>query len=212
MNPAPRPERYEAAEGIYLFGVLRCGAVRPAVGRGGDASLRCIRYRELEALVRAAPFGVPPLDHAALVEHQRTVERAMRRATIVPAPYGLVFRTRRALVTFLHEQYPALDEALAFLDGHWELRMHVVRSGPGEATPGLVDLALHAYTELRRFARAAVPFPNDGRKLLSAAFLVERGDWVGFVERADDLGAATPELTFDVTGPWPPYDFVKMIF
>lgn len=211
MTRAPRPDVKEAVEGIYLFGVLRCGAARPAVVRGEDPSLRCVRYRELEALVRPVPFGVPPLDHWALVVHQRTVERAMRRGTIVPAPYGLVFRTRRALVTFLHDQYPALDEALAFLEGHWELRLHVSRSGPGEPTPELVDLALHAYTELRRFARAAVPFPREGRKLLSAAFLVERGDWVGFVERADDLGATTPELTFDVTGPWPPYDFVKMV-
>jgi hypothetical protein len=46
---------------------------------------------------------------------------------------------------------------------------------------------------------------------MTAAFLVGRASWIEFVERADDLGTAHPNLTFDVTGPWPPYDFVRTL-
>ena len=35
--------------------------------------------------------------------------------------------------------------------------------------------------------------------------------WVEFVERIEDYGAHHPSLTFDVTGPWPPYDFVRLV-
>ncbi|MGH7446746.1 MAG: GvpL/GvpF family gas vesicle protein [Longimicrobiales bacterium] len=45
---------------------------------------------------------------------------------------------------------------------------------------------------------------------MSAAFLVERTSWIDFVDRAEDLGASHGEIAFDITGPWPPYDFVRI--
>jgi hypothetical protein len=75
-----------------------------------------------------------------------------------------------------------------------------------------VEQANLLYAELRRLARAAVPFPREGRdRLLGAAFLVERGRWISFIERAEELGSLRPALALDLTGPWPPYDFVKLV-
>jgi len=174
-------------------------------GRSTD-DLATVRYRDLEALVRSAPYKVPESAAQEIQAHQRLVENAMRRDTILPAPYGVVFRSRRHVIRFLEDQYIVLDEALAFVDGHWELRLHMSAAAE-ETTPDLHDLATHLYSELRRFARASVPLEGG---LLSAAFLVDRTAWIEFVERADDMSASNPEVTFDVTGPWPPYDFVKM--
>lgn len=195
-----------AASGLYFYGVVRTRGWR---GRDSDEVLR-VRYRDLEALVRPGPYKLPAVDGPHVQAHHRIVEGAMRRGTVLPAPYGVVFRGRRALVRFLEDQYLALDEGLAFLEGHWELRVHATPSGGDDPTPELIDAAVHVYAELRRFARAAIPFPRDERRLLSAAFLVERGTWIDFVNRADDLVTAQPALSFDVTGPWPPYDFVRM--
>ena len=80
------------------------------------------------------------------------------------------------------------------------------------ADEDLARLAADAYAELRRHARAAVPFSPDRAHLLSAAFLVERAGWIEFVEKAEELGAAHAGLAVDVTGPWPPYDFVRLVF
>ncbi len=110
----------------------------------------------------------------------------------------------------MQDQYLVLDEGLSLLDGHWELRLHIGPAAVGEAQDELSDVDMSIYSELRHFARAAVPFPADTRRLVSAAFLVERTAWIEFVERSDDLGAAHPELVFDVTGPWPAYDFVHI--
>jgi hypothetical protein len=132
------------------------------------------------------------------------------RCTILPAPPGVVFSGRRSLVRFLDDQYLALVEGLALLEGHWELRLHVERSGAeaaGGAAPDLSGL----YTELRRLARAAVSFPRREGRLLSAAFLVSRPEWIDFVEQTESLGASRPDLVLDLTGPWPPYDFVKLV-
>ncbi|HEX7050032.1 MAG TPA: GvpL/GvpF family gas vesicle protein [Longimicrobiales bacterium] len=193
----------------YFLGVVRARARRSLSASDADAPSR-VRYRDVEALVRPCAFHLPPLDEAGLVAHQRAVETVMRRATVLPAPPGVIFRSRRTLLRFLEDQYLALDDGLAFVDGHWELRLHVTPTRLADAGPELDRLAVHAYAELRRLARAAVPFRREERRLLSAAFLVERGAWIAFIERAEDLGAAHPELVVDVTGPWPPYDFVRM--
>lgn len=194
-----------APDGLYLYGVCRSRSWRsPAAD---IEALVKVRYRDLEALVRPAPYRLPPLDDRAVRDHQRLVESAMRRDTILPAPFGLLFRGRRGLVRFLEDQYIVLDEGLAFLEGHWELRLHI--SGESD-DPGLRELATDLYAELRRFARAAIPLAAGSGRLMSAAFLVERGAWIEFVERSDDLGVSNPELGVDVTGPWPPYDFVNI--
>ncbi len=192
-----------APDGLYLYGITRSRAWR--VGGEGDGLVR-VRYRDLEALVRPVAYRVPRLDDDGVREHQRFVESAMRKGTILPAPYGVVFRGRRSAIRFLEDQYIALDEGLAFLDGHWELRLHIAGDDEEE---DLKELATHLYSELRRFARAAIPLASGEGRLMSAAFLVERSAWIQFIERSDDLGLAHPQLVFDVTGPWPPYDFVS---
>lgn len=207
----PNPERVRSgrrtersdADGLYLYGVVRSRSWRASEGE----ELIRVRYRDLEALVRTVPYRMPQLDDDAIRRHQKLVETAMRRGTILPTPQGLVFRGRRAVIRFLEDQYIVLDEGLAFLDDHWELRLHIAGEEDDE---GLQELATHLYSEMRRFARAAIPLQNRSGRLMSAAFLVERTGWIQFVERSEDLVAAYPELSFDVTGPWPPYDFVSI--
>jgi hypothetical protein len=195
-------------DALYFYGVTR---VRTwARGRAAEEVTR-IRYRDIEAIVRETRWELPPDDIAHLSEHQRILESAMHRGTVLPAPFGIVFRGRRQLIRLLEEQYLVLDEGLSFFEGHWELRLHVTASPSAEPGPVLDDLAMEMYAELRRYARAAVPFAGDGSRVLSAAFLVERNTWVEFIERAEDLGTVHPELSFDITGPWPPYDFVRLV-
>jgi hypothetical protein len=195
-------------QAMYFYGVVRARAWRS--GRGEDEDVARVRYRDIEALVRTVPFAIPPLDDEHVQAHQRAVERAMRRGTILPAPYGVVFRGRRQLIRLLQDQYLVFDEGLSFLDGHWELRLHIT-AGVTEFRAELRDVATQIYSGLRRFARAAVPFPREEHRLLSAAFLVERASWLEFMERVGQLGEANPEMSFDITGPWPPYDFVRIV-
>lgn len=200
------------AGGFHLFGIVRSGARWQVLRRRAADSdqVARVRFRDLEAVVRRAHFDVPPLEKEALLAHQRVVDETMRKETILPAPFGIVFRGRRELIQFLEEQYLVLDEALSLVDDHWELRLHV--SPHGAAVPEASQLASDLYTELRRFARAALPFPPDGDRVFSAAFLVPRTHWVEFWERAEDMGSEHTELVLDLTGPWPPYDFVRMTF
>jgi len=209
-EPEATKGRPGAGQAVYFFGVSRVRGWRPpAFGRSDDHDVQRIRYRDLEALVRLVHYEMPMLDETRVLEHQRVIERVMRRMTVLPAPYGIVFRGRRQLIRVLEDQYLVLDEGLAFLEGHWEMRVHVRASDP-TLEPELGDAALQLYAELRRITRAAVPFPRESGRVLGAAFLVERTAWLEFMERAEQLAAAYAGLSLDVTGPWPPYDFVRV--
>jgi hypothetical protein len=81
---------------------------------------------------------------------------------------------------------------------------------PGATEAELSDTAMQVYSELRQGVRAAIPFPRGETGVVSAAFLVERSAWLDFMQRAEDLGLQHPALSFDITGPWPAYDFVRI--
>lgn len=217
-QPVTAGDEPQAAEqqGLLLHGVVRARGHERALaklkGTAGDDDL--IEHRGMAALVRAVPYRVADWNRELIQQHSATIERAMRRATIVPVPYGIVFRDREHILDFLEDQHVAFDEALSFLDGTFEMRLHIQPSGrqPDVSEGDLADQAASFYTALRRRSRAAFTLPAEGRRVLSAAFLVSRADWVSFVEYADELDADHPEFQFDLTGPWPPYDFVRVAF
>ncbi|MGD8866702.1 MAG: GvpL/GvpF family gas vesicle protein [Gemmatimonadales bacterium] len=203
------------SEGMLLRGVMRFRGHDRRLAKltpGPDDEL--VEHRGLAALVHPVPYRLPEWNRDHLREHSSAVERAMRRTTIVPAPYGIVFRGREQVVEFLTDQHVALEEVLTFFDGTFEMRLHIQPSGarPDISESVQADRAASFYTALRRRSRAAFTLTPTGKRLLSGAFLVSRTDWVHFVEYADQLDADHPEFLFDLTGPWPPYDFVKMAF
>lgn len=209
------PERLETAKsGLLLHGVVSARKARRALARMASGEDALVEHRGLCALVHVVPYRLPLWETEPIREHSATVERAMRRCTIVPAPYGIVFKGREPVIEFLESQHIALEEALAFLDGAFEMRLHIRPSGGyfDISESELADRTAESYTALRRRSRAAFRLPPKGQRILSAAFLVDRPEWVSFVEYADELDADHPELIFDLTGPWPPYDFVRMTF
>jgi len=211
MNEENNTDDKQASDhtALYLFGFARARGWRGLERRNRE--VQRVRYRDIEAIVRPCAFELPTNDEDGIAQHQKMVEAVMRRATVLPVPFGVVFKGRRALIRFMEEQYLVFDEGLALLDGHWELRLHISASAVGEVEDALGDEAMDIYSELRRFARAAVPFAADDRRLVSAAFLVDRTTWVEFIERIEDFGAQHKDLNFDVTGPWPAYDFVRVV-
>ena len=87
--------------------------------------------------------------------------------------------------------------------------------GEAPATPFYGETAATVEAILPRLSeamvRAAVPFPRETPRVLSAAFLVDRAASQAFRDRVDQLSALNTALDLDLTGPWPPYDFVSMV-
>ena len=176
-----------------------------------EASL--VPYRDLGALVKPAPFAPVARGAAELALHHRIVEDAFRRGVILPAPVGVVFRSAERVRQWLEHNYIALSEGIHFVVGRCETRVHISDTGdhPTDTPADAAAAAAECFRLLRRTAVAAVPVSNEQeRAVLSGAFLIDQDRWDEFAEQVREQARRSDALEFEQTGPWPPYDFVRL--
>ena len=173
--------------------------------------------------------------------YRAVIEAVFEQCSIVPVPPGIIFRSRQAIVRWLELHYVALSDAHAFIDGRTVGRVHVERRAmpvaganlrherlAGEAVAREVfrSLAGHAVTWTAisgvtptatgeypavQPAVAANPEPvaSEGSQ---ASFLIDRAHWSDFEAAVAEEDRRDAALGVWVSGPWPPYDFVRLQF
>jgi hypothetical protein len=178
-----------------------------------------IPFRDLCAVVSTQPgFGLEETTPSDIERHRTIVDGIFRRATVLPAPLGTVFRATDVLTRWMELHYVSLTGALEFVEDRSVARVHIVRADgkteDRETGSDLAAAAAESFRALRRRAVAVVPLRLEQITglVLSAAFLVERDLWKEFLHAVDEQQDAHHLLRFDVTGPWAPYDFVGMRF
>jgi hypothetical protein len=197
---------------LNLFGVTFTEAheVQPPV-----PGTLLVAVRELAAVCGEAEYTRPDPSPEYVQHYADVVGAYAQRGAVLPAPVGVVFRSRDAVVRWLELHYPSLSDALNFVDNRVVGRVHVWRPGAAEEREAGSDLPAAAAESLRVLRGAAVTtVPLRIEKVtgivLSAAYLVEQELWTAFAAAVDAQGKRAPNLRFELTGPWPPYDFVHM--
>lgn len=178
-----------------------------------------VPFRDLCAVVsEQKAFVLDEPTEQAIAEHRAVVDSVFRHSAILPAPVGVVFRAADVLKRWMELHYVSLSDALGFVDDRAVARVHISRADgrPDEVEAGsdLAAAATEALRALRRRAVASVPLRLEAVTglALSAAFLVERDLWKEFSVGVAEQRDAHNRLRFEVTGPWAPYDFVRMQF
>ncbi len=179
--------------------------------------MQTVRVRDLVAIGGEAPFTPATADEATVASHHEAVESLFVERTLLPAPPGVTFRNTQALQRWMELHYVALSEGLAYVDDRVGARVHIVRadrSAAGDAGTDLAAAAAECMRALRRQAVAGLPLRTEHLTgiVLSSAFLVERGSWNDFTGAVRRLGVDHTRFKVELTGPWPPYDFVRMEF
>lgn len=204
-----------AVSGLRLYGVM----LLHEGSRGGSpaANTQVIRFRDIGAVVRGAPYAAVEPTEEERTAYQRVIESVFDRGTIVPAPFGTVLRSADQVSRWLEMNYMGLAEGLHFVEGRCEARVHIGNSVALEGKEPSADapaLANECFRGLRRHAAAAVPIkqPMGSQVLLSGAFLIPRDTWDDFSAQVREEAGRCPAMRFEQTGPWPPFDFVRMEF
>ena len=175
-------------------------------------------FRDVAAIVTPADYAAASPSGEVIEQYRRIVDDVFCKAPILPAPVGTVFRTRETLTRWLELHYVTLTEALSFVEDRAVARVHVGRvdGKPAERETGseVAAAAADLLRSLRRHAVVAVPLKSEQVTgiVLSSAFLVDRELWDDFVSAVDDQRRRNPGLALDISGPWPPFDFVRMQF
>jgi Gas vesicle synthesis protein GvpL/GvpF len=220
------------ARPVRLYGIVGEDWTNGQRAAGFPASTMPVAFRDLVAVAGEAsppPGGVawrrtpaPP----NLEAHRQIVEALFAGRSVLPVPPGVVFRSAEAVARWLELHYATLSDALAYVDGRAEARVHVEAKagrgvGDGTAEHQRVELDAVSGAVFKALSKnavgwcgACVPPTGAGGDIAraSASFLVERAQWAQFQTAVAAEAARDPALSVWASGPWPPYDFVRMQF
>lgn len=204
---------------LQLYGIISLdvsGTSSPVRG------VNVVAFRDLGAMVTESPYLAPSPSTQNVADYRRIVEGAFARQTIVPAPFGSVFRGRDSLTRWLELHYFTLLEALTFVADRAMARVSVSFGDEPENTTAmsvdadLLDTAAdESFRLLRRHAVASLVVSNhtgEPGPAARASFLIERERWDVFSDIVKEEQKRLREMHVECTGPWPPYDFVRMQF
>ena len=180
--------------------------------------LKLIPMRELAAVAEEGDFGQREVDEQAISRHTDVVSAMFGQEAILPTPVGTVFRSDDVLTRWMELHYVSLSDALAWVEGRHAARVHITRAqarnGDKEAGSDLAAIGAEVTRSLRRHAVSTVPLRSEEVTgiVLTAAYLVERELWAEFADAVDEEREKHPLVKIELTGPWPPYDFVRLQF
>lgn len=208
---------------VQLYGLVTADGAHHGAASSGVEGVSLIAFRDLAALVAEAPYERIRASSERVRQYRRVLEAAFQQRSVLPAPFGTLFRTHGELVRWLELHYFTLVDAMAFVEDRAMARVRVAPavlpsiSDTGEIAAKVADLeasAAESFRVLRRHAVASIPAPPQpgGSAAVQASFLVDRERWSAFADVVREEARRVPELTLDHTGPWPPYDFVRMEF
>jgi len=210
-------------DGLRLYGVAAIDST-PVESLAEGTSL--VAFRMLAAIVSPSKYTRVALNEKEMNDYTRILEEVQSNAAVLPAPPGTTFRTRESLARWLELHYFTLTQAIGLVEGHGEARVLITKSlsaDPDDATAGeikenskqLAAVASDSMRVLRGQAAATISLPlseEDTTVVAHASFLVDMERWGLFSELVAKEDQRHAELDFRLSGPWPPYDFVRMEF
>jgi hypothetical protein len=205
---------------IYLYAVVDELAGLPD-GPGIDgASLERRRAGDFDLVVSEHAAEVEPTEEAVLA-HARVVEELLPLAgAVLPARFGVGFEDGTSLERAVGDRAADLDKSLDRVRGRVEVGVRVV----GDQTPPPAETG-REYLEARQRQLAAIDELHDslaaralaatrgnsrGQLVMSGAYLVDPDGIPEFQKAVGALQSEHPQLTFALTGPWPPYSFAEV--
>jgi len=208
---------------LKLFGVAAHESTSHASLAEGTTT---IPFRALAAVVCPTKYHKVILDEKEMKEYTRVLEEVHNLTSVLPAPPGTIFRSRDNLMRWLELHYFTLTQTMSSIEGHGQARLTVTKTAgvdPDNATGAeaketskqLVATASQSMRILRGQAAATVTLPlaeGDNHIVAQASFLVELDRWNSFADLVKKEDERQTALDFHLSGPWPPYDFVKMQF
>ena len=185
-----------------------------------------VQLRSLAAVVAPSRYSRVVLDEKEMNDYTRVLEEVQGGSAVLPAPPGTIFRSRESLLRWLELHYFTLTQTMSAIEGHGQARLTAIKTvgvDPSNATGAeakesakqLIAAASQSMRVLRGQAAATItlPVPDDETTVIAqASFLVEMDRWHEFADLVRKEDQRQTALDFHLTGPWPPYDFVKMQF
>jgi glycosyltransferase involved in cell wall biosynthesis len=203
---------------LLLYGVLLRNVHAPPRPPG----VELLPVRDLVAAIEFVDAPPREVLQSDIARHAQVVQTLFEKDAVLPAPVGTVFKSPEALERWMDLHYIMLTDSLTWVERRVGARVHISRAangasrlssgagvGPSAKFAGLVG---DVSRQLRAHAVALVHLPSETPTVVSLAVLVEQDLWDDFASAVEAAAGRLPDLQIESTGPWPPYDFVRVQF
>lgn len=189
-----------------------------------DSGLRLVTTGGLSAAVSCLEESRTALDVSRLLAYERAIAAIHARGAVIPLRYGCVLRDEFAIVRLLRQHRSEYRRLLAEFTGMAEMGVRVLQPGPAEAAPVCSSGRQYLAALRRRLGADEDPMARHIRGWLSGLYAREQADFGGrmlslyflvphaaieaFRLRARQIPRPASQALL-ITGPWPPYNFVR---
>lgn len=193
---------------LYVYGITANENLKHGVKGLKKQSIQKIVFKDIAALASNYPMLNPALKENEALQHSNILQKLSKKAAIIPASFGTVFKDKELLEIVLSKCYEASKQTLALIEGKIELGVKAVKS-PIEYVPRKTENEI--LEPLNKLSVKSVKGDNfTERLLLNHSFLVEKKQFSKFSAEIAKLEKKHKNLKFIYTGPWPPYSFVNI--
>lgn len=209
-------ENHTKEEGKYVYCVIPNNGKSVSFsncGLGNPDEVYTIPYKDISAVVNDTPLTEYQPSEENIKIHNEVVNRVMKECTLIPMAFGMAFKDKNVLLSVLEKSYDAIKKTLELLENKVELGLKIILSK--ELMEQLDDerknqLSNYVFESIKKNAvESANGKLFSERLLLNASFLVEKDKVEEFSKEIDKIEKMlAPKIQY--TGPWPPYNFVKI--
>lgn len=197
-------------EKIYVYCIIPLSEKKQFGNIGIDKnSVYAMDYEDVSVVVSdCSDLNPQPSEENAKIHENVIKEIVINSNGVVPMAFGMIFANEKILKSIIKTTYKAVKNALNAVEGKLELGVRVVAKEGAENRNGISDEIFSILKEKSEETKKG-SLVSD-RLILNGYFLVKK-DRVGeFSNTVEELESKYPNLKFLYSGPWAPYNFVKI--
>jgi hypothetical protein len=193
----------------YFYGVIYDNAAK----RFGDCGVYnrevySIPYKDVSIVVSDAPSLIIEFDEENLRSHSRALSRVMEDCTIIPSEFGTVIGSEKILLRLMDKCYRGVVATFKIVNGTAELGIKIIPEDKTKVDHSKIDALIN---DLKAVSNQVIFGDRFSERIaLNASFLVKKGDYDVFSGKIDEFTKACPDLKVLYSGPWAPYNFVRL--
>ncbi len=202
-----------ASGGRYVYCIIKSAGEKKSFGNfgfGGE-EVYTIAYRDFAPVVSNAPMKNYDVNQEEVVIHKQVVGQVMKKQSVIPVAYGMVFKNKKLVLVSMSAGYAAIKKAMLAVDNKIELGVKAVLPKDTPVDEKIAQCKSDFMVSLKKLASQSKELKLFSERLVfNASFLVDRNKTDEFSFEVERLGSKYSNLKIQYSGPWPPYNFVDI--
>lgn len=201
--------------GKYVYCIIKTQEDKENFGNIGfqGKEVYTIKYKDFSPVVSDVLFKKYEIDNETDIKtHTRVVNEVMKKYSVIPVAYGMVFKNKKLVDISMRSGYKAMQKAMKTVDNKVELGVKVVLPKDYE---GDEQKAKECKSEFLKSLKQIAFDSKDlslfsKRLIMNTSFLVEKDKIEAFSGEIEKLETKYDSLKVQYSGPWSPYNFVDI--